>query len=69
MNGYQVHLMLEALCQVHSLDALVEGTQIKKSLRRYLRLSEADAETLVEGALLLKHLRHDEEDVSDVYVH
>lgn len=69
MNGYHVHLMLEALCQVHSLEALVEGTEIKKSLRRYLRLTDTEAESLVEGALLLKHLRHDEADSTDDQIH
>ena len=57
MNSYQVRLVLEALCQVHSIEALEERTAARRTLCRNFLLSKADADVLLEGALLLQNVR------------
>lgn len=57
MDSYQVHLILEALCEEHSIEELFDSEPTRQALCRYLHLSEEQADILLEGALLLKSIR------------
>ncbi len=57
MNNYQLRLLLNALCQVYSLEELEDGRTITSSLIRYLYLTPEAVGALLYGACQLKRLR------------
>lgn len=59
MSTYQVHLLLEALVRVHSLEELEDCGSIVSQLQHHLGLSVEEGEIVVEGAAQLKRLRID----------
>jgi hypothetical protein len=59
MSTYQVHLLLEALVRVHSLEELENCCSIVSQLHHHLGLTIEEGEIVVEGAAQLKRLRMD----------
>ena len=60
MHSFHVLLVLEGLCALYSVDELDGRSRVKCLLVDHLRLSDEDAEALIEGAIRLKLLREDE---------
>ena len=58
MNDFQLHLLLDALCQAYSLEELEEGRQIARALIRNLQMTPEAVESLLYGAYQLKRLRN-----------
>lgn len=59
MTDYQIQLCLEGLCEVYSEVSLTtDQKKVINAVRGAFSISEASAQVLLEGALLLKQWRN-----------
>ena len=54
MKDYELHLLLEALCNTCSREELTKSKGVSKVLSQYLRIPRWEARLLVAGALDMK---------------